>query len=73
MAKFHRQLLSAAALALILVLSACHSRPSKYKKKRGCDCPKWNHKAPSHDRGIHAILAPEFGTPDPPFGTVPSA
>jgi hypothetical protein len=28
---------------MALMLGACHSRPSKYKKKKkGCDCPKWS-------------------------------
>ena len=28
-------------LLTVLLLVSCASRPSKYKKKKGCDCPKW--------------------------------
>jgi starvation-inducible outer membrane lipoprotein len=30
-------------LVLALMMCACASTPKKYRKKRGCDCPHWNH------------------------------
>ncbi len=46
-------------VAIILVatsLTACNSRPSKYRKKKECDCPKWNHRKLPLDNGVHANL-----------------
>jgi hypothetical protein len=43
------------ALAII-VATGCASTPSKYKKKKGCDCPKWNHRLTPSERPIHANL-----------------
>lgn len=37
------------------LLSACgSSKPAKYRKKRECDCPKWNHVAPTKVNEVHA-------------------
>gem|GEM_PF-2356164 len=43
------------ALAAFLATS-CASTPSKYKKKKGCDCPKWNQRLTPGERPIHANL-----------------
>jgi|694.fasta_scaffold02685_17 hypothetical protein len=44
-------------LAVLLVLGTlygCRTQPRKYRKKRGCDCPKWNlHQVPG-PQGVHA-------------------
>lgn len=45
-----------AILLVILSVTACNSRPSKYRKKKGCDCPKWNLRKVPLDNGIHATL-----------------
>lgn len=42
-------------LAMIFATS-CASTPSKYKKKKGCDCPKWNQRTTPSERPIHANL-----------------
>lgn len=43
-------------LGAVIILTSCSSRPSKYKKKRGCDCPKWNLRTLPGERPIHANL-----------------
>jgi len=40
-------------LAIGLLAAGCASGPKKYRKKRGCDCPKWN-QAPARPAGDHA-------------------
>lgn len=63
---------SSVALVLLFVLFAgCSSQPSKYKRKKDCDCPKWNRIEQPGDRGIHAILGHE-ACPDLTAGTPPS-
>jgi hypothetical protein len=43
-----------AALLVLGTLYGCRTQPRKYRKKRGCDCPKWNlHQAPG-PQGVHA-------------------
>lgn len=50
-------------LVCATMLGACSSgKPAKYRKKRGCDCPRWNHApGPVHD-GTRAMSSP-FTTP----------
>jgi hypothetical protein len=44
-------------IALVMTFATgCASTPSKYKKKKGCDCPKWNHRLTPSERSIHANL-----------------
>jgi len=65
-----RQALKATVLLLVVGAAlSCSSRPQKYRKKRGCDCPKWNHRHAPAPNGVHANLpgrqvAP-FGQPGP--------
>ncbi|MBK8500484.1 MAG: hypothetical protein IPL52_17105 [Flavobacteriales bacterium] len=47
-------------LSSILLSTACDSRkPAKYRKKRGCDCPHWNH-VPAPKDGMRSMA----GDPD---------
>lgn len=47
--------LALAFVAGATLLSACGSgKPAKYRKKRECDCPKWNHVAPKKVNEVHA-------------------
>ncbi|MBP6311606.1 MAG: hypothetical protein WAR83_04440 [Flavobacteriales bacterium] len=43
-------------ILVILSVTSCNSRPSKYRKKKECDCPKWNHRKLPLDNGVHANL-----------------
>ena len=53
-----------AVLLFVAVFStACgSSKPAKYRKKRECDCPKWN-QLPAPVNGVRAGIVP--GTPHP--------
>ncbi len=51
---FNRLILSVS----ILVVTGCASQPSKYKRKKGCDCPKWNMHDLPDQRGIRANFGP---------------
>jgi hypothetical protein len=63
---------STVALALLVTLfAACSSQPSKYKRKKDCDCPKWNRIEQPGERGIHAIFGHEV-PPDLTAGTASS-
>ncbi len=43
------------ALPLAMLVACGSSKPAKYRKKRECDCPKWNH-VPQHGTGgVHAF------------------
>jgi|GEM_PF-3473642 len=45
------------------LLVACSSQPSKYKRKKECDCPKWNRMAPAPGKSVRASL----GEADSPY------
>ncbi|MCW5899115.1 MAG: hypothetical protein KIT10_07570 [Flavobacteriales bacterium] len=52
------------ALLLLVLAASCHPHPAKYRssKRKGCDCPKWNH-APLRDgNSEHAIFGPPPGS-----------
>lgn len=44
------------AALLILVATGCRSQPSKYRKHKECECPKWNHRQLPREDGVHANL-----------------
>lgn len=33
-------------LLMLVLLAACSSQPAKYRRKKECDCPKWNRAVP---------------------------
>jgi hypothetical protein len=45
--------------AVTIVVSGCSSQPSKYRRKKGCDCPKWNMHGLPANKGIHANFGPD--------------
>lgn len=49
--------LMAVLLLATLFLTACgSSKPAKYRKKRECDCPKWNQVPTANPSGVHAMV-----------------
>ncbi|MBK9177224.1 MAG: hypothetical protein IPM46_13005 [Flavobacteriales bacterium] len=50
------------------IFSACATQPSKYRKKRGCDCPQWN-RVPDAGEGTHARHALVAPTSEPITGS----
>lgn len=53
------------ALLVVLLATACGSRPRKtlkYRKKRGCDCPSWGQLRPPVDDSL-AFPGPQLGEP----------
>lgn len=51
-------------LSVICVLASCgSSKPAKYRKKKDCDCPKWNHVDPKPGSSVHADSEPASWTP----------
>jgi hypothetical protein len=45
------------ALGVLLaacLLVSCASQPSKYKRAKGCDCPKWNRVAEPAGNSVRA-------------------
>ncbi len=47
----------AVLLLASLFLAACgSSKPAKYRKKRECDCPKWNQVPNADPSGVHAMV-----------------
>ncbi len=54
--RLHRTyLLSLLALPMALLIACGSSKPAKYRKKRECDCPKWNHVPTRGATGVHAF------------------
>lgn len=45
----------------LLLFTACASQPSKYRKKKECECPKWNMAKPVTGSPVHA----KFDAPEP--------
>ena len=45
-------------VAAFLLLQACNSQPAKYRRKKECDCPKWNRVAPAPGNSAHASAGP---------------
>ena len=45
----------------LFLFTACATQPSKYRKKKGCDCPKWNMAKPVAGSPVHA----KFDAPEP--------
>lgn len=49
----------ATLLLVTLFLAACgSSKPAKYRKKRECDCPKWNQVPAANPSEVHARVDP---------------
>lgn len=55
-------------LVAMAMFPACATQPSKYRKKRGCDCPHWN-RLPAEGQGIHAHLAREVPPAETTIGS----
>lgn len=51
------RLMAALLFAMVLVTGCGTSKPAKYRKKRDCDCPKWNQVPTANPTGIHASAA----------------
>lgn len=61
----------ATLLVVFGLFAACANQPKKYRKKRECDCPKWNLRQPPTGSQVHAILHSPGGTAVPvPQGLV---